>query len=272
MRFTPYNGDNDGVADTLDECPGTPGAVRGCPDGDGDGVPDPSDACPGTKGSRADGCRVPDEDGDHYNAGDPDPRLRDCNDDNPDVHPGVPEVRGNGVDENCDGLAAFDKDGDNWDDKPGPDCDPDKKAVHPHAHDKPGNGIDENCDGHDARFPRVLSEVAPLYLAVHGRTVGFARFKVLPVRKGDLVRLECEGGGCPYSARTYRARRSRSEMVVGKEFLTHELGRGASVTVKMMRRGYIGRAVRYTLRSAPGKPRIQKRCMDPGRTGPVKRC
>ena len=197
VRFTPYNGDNDGVADTLDECPGTPGAVRGCPDGDGDGVPDPADACPGTKGSRADGCRVPDEDGDHYNAGDPDPRLRDCNDDNPDVHPGVPEVRGNGVDENCDGLAAFDKDGDNWDDEPGPDCDPDQSRSIPHARDKPGNGVDENCDGHDARFPRVTSEVAPLYLASDGRTVGFARFKVLPVRKGDRVRIECVGGGCP---------------------------------------------------------------------------
>lgn len=49
--------DRDGVADNLDECPGTPGGVavdaRGCTtggatDSDGDGVLDPVDACPGT--------------------------------------------------------------------------------------------------------------------------------------------------------------------------------------------------------------------------------
>ena len=124
-------------------------------DNDGDNVPDPSDACPATKGSAANGCRVPDEDGDGYRADDPDLRLRDCDDDSLGVHPGATEVRGNGVDENCDGLAAFDKDGDNSDDKPGPDCDPDRKSVHPGARDRPGNGIDENCDGRDARFPRV---------------------------------------------------------------------------------------------------------------------
>jgi len=98
VRFTPYNGDNDGVPDSLDGCPGTPGPVQGCPDGDGDGVADPADACPGVKGSAPNGCRIPDEDGDGYKADDPDPRLRDCDDDNPAAHPGATEVRGNNVD------------------------------------------------------------------------------------------------------------------------------------------------------------------------------
>ena len=45
--------DNDGIADTLDQCPGTPiGAIvdeRGCPvDSDGDGVADVHDDCPRT--------------------------------------------------------------------------------------------------------------------------------------------------------------------------------------------------------------------------------
>jgi OOP family OmpA-OmpF porin len=49
----PLDSDGDGVADSLDQCPGTPqGAAvdaRGCPlDTDGDGVPDYLDQCPAT--------------------------------------------------------------------------------------------------------------------------------------------------------------------------------------------------------------------------------
>ena len=119
------------------------------------------------------------------------------------------EVRGNAVDENCDGLAAFDQDGDNWDDDPGPDCDPTNRRIHPGARDKPGNKADENCDGRHARFPRVTSEVSPLYLAIAAARSD-SRVQVLPARKGDRVRIECEGGNCPYSAKTYRVRRSPS--------------------------------------------------------------
>ena len=49
----PVDSDHDGVPDTLDRCPGTPGGVavdaHGCPiDSDGDGVPDYLDQCPNT--------------------------------------------------------------------------------------------------------------------------------------------------------------------------------------------------------------------------------
>ena len=273
VRFTPDNEDNDGAPDSLDNCLGAPGPVGGCPDADGDGVGEPADACPGVKGSRGDGCRVPDEDGDGYASDATDRRLRDCNDDAPAVHPGAAEVRGNDADENCDGLAAFDQDGDNSDDDPGPDCDPTNRRIHPGAREKPGNRVDENCDGRLGRFPRVTTEVAPLYLAVDGRTVGFARFGILPARKGDRVRIECRGGNCPYSARTYRVRRSRPQLDVGKEFRSHLLRPGATVTVKIMRKGHIGRALTFSLHAGRGKPHIAKRCMAPGTTGPVrKRC
>ena len=273
VRFTPENEDNDGAPDSLDNCLGAPGPVGGCPDADGDGVGEPADACPGVKGSRGDGCRVPDEDGDGYASDALDRRLRDCNDDAPAVHPGAAEVRGNAVDENCDGLAAFDQDGDNSDDDPGPDCDPTNRRIHPGAREKPGNRVDENCDGRLGRFPRVTTEVAPLYLAIDGRTVGFARFGILPARKGDRVRIECRGGNCPYSARTYRVRRSRPQLDVGKEFRSHLLKPGAAVTVKIMRKGHIGRALTFSLHAGRGKPHIAKRCMAPGSTGPVrKRC
>ena len=197
---------------------------------------------------------MPDEDGDGYAADAADPRLRDCDDDDPSCEPRQArdpwkrrrrELRRP--------RRPSTQDGDDWDDDPGPDCDPTNERIHPEARDKPRTKADENCDGRNARFPRVTSEVSPLYLAVRGRTVGFAQFEVLPARKGDRVRIECEGGNCPYSAKTYTVRRSRSELVVGKEFRPRLLKPGASVTVKILRSGHIGRAVRYTLRAASGQ-------------------
>ena len=67
----PLDSDNDGIADNLDQCPGTPAGVavdtQGCPlDTDGDGVYDYLDKCPGTPAGVAvdsDGCPL-DTDGD----------------------------------------------------------------------------------------------------------------------------------------------------------------------------------------------------------------
>lgn len=63
--------DGDGVDDSADQCPGTPGgstvAANGCPDTDNDGVNDGIDQCPGTPGGStvdATGCVIADTDGD----------------------------------------------------------------------------------------------------------------------------------------------------------------------------------------------------------------
>ena len=211
VRFTPDNGDNDGAADSLDNCPSTPGPVGGCPDADGDGVGEPADACPGVKGSRADGCRVPDEDGDGYASDAADRRLRDCNDDARAVHPGSPEVRGNDVDENCDGLAAFDQDGDNSDDEPGPDCDPTNRRIHPGARDKPGNRVDENCDG---RTREVPAGARPRWRpctsrSMAGRSDSRASGSCPRERATGCV-SSAEAATAPTRPGRYRVRRSRS--------------------------------------------------------------
>jgi hypothetical protein len=66
VKFTPDDTDGDGVPDTLDVCPTTPGnQANGCPpaDTDGDGVLDGQDKCPTQRGPAAyGGC--PDTDGD----------------------------------------------------------------------------------------------------------------------------------------------------------------------------------------------------------------
>ena len=62
--------DNDGVPDTDDKCPDTPGlaALQGCPDTDGDGIADADDKCPTVAGiAKYQGCPIPDTDGDGVN-------------------------------------------------------------------------------------------------------------------------------------------------------------------------------------------------------------
>jgi len=81
------DGDNDGVADSIDRCPNTAAGVEvdsyGCErDSDGDGVRDSMDKCPGTPAGAAvdaDGCEL---DGDNDGVVD---RLDEC----PDSAPGV---------------------------------------------------------------------------------------------------------------------------------------------------------------------------------------
>ena len=87
--------DGDGVGDGCDNCPAWVNTWQ--EDRDGDGYGDRCD-CPGFEeepgvhpGS--------DLDGDGYLACDD-----DCDDTNPEVHPGHAEVRGNGIDDDCDGA------------------------------------------------------------------------------------------------------------------------------------------------------------------------
>ncbi len=73
----------------------------------------------------------------------------DCNDRNPDVRPGVPEVCDDGIDNNCNGArdgAEPDLDLDGY----GPcggDCDDQNPEVNPSRPELPDDGVDNNCDG-----------------------------------------------------------------------------------------------------------------------------
>jgi len=92
----------------------------------------------------------------------------DCNDDDEDIKPGVAEIPGDGVDQNCDGVedCAEDGDGDGFGgstvvigndldcDDPGEslgtdDCDDGDLTVFPGATEVIGDGIDQDCDGVD---------------------------------------------------------------------------------------------------------------------------
>lgn len=148
--FRAFSDDGDWSNDDFRLQEGSPAidaAAADFPATDIDGVPRPQDG-DGDGRARADigayewGEFDVDGDGWYVDGG-------DCDDADPDIHPGVDDIPYNGIDEDCDGTDLIDVDGDGHaaEHQGGTDCDDTNAAIHPGAWDIPGNGIDEDCDG-----------------------------------------------------------------------------------------------------------------------------
>ena len=101
----------------------------------------------------------------------------DCDDNNPDVHPGATEIVYNGIDDDCN-PATLDNDLDQDGFKSPEDCDDNNPDVNPGAQEIPNNGIDDNCDG-------SVDETAHIKSIKHG-------IKILPNPCINILSIEAE--------------------------------------------------------------------------------
>jgi hypothetical protein len=189
----------------------------------------------------------------------------DCNDANPAIHPGAPEVFGNGVDEDCNGRddVNLDADGDGI---PVPtDCDDANAAIRPGALEIRGNLVDENCDRRVSPWVAVAAAITNQWALDGSRTL----LRSLVVRlapKGARVTLSCRGSSCPFKG-TKRSTVARDLAPVSftKLFRRARLRAGTRLTLTVTAPETIGRIYTYTtVNGALPDPRVE--CRAPGQT------
>ena len=116
----------------------------------------------------------------------------DCNDHDPYVFPGAPEVKCDGVDDDCDGkdLCAPDDDGDGY--SPPADCDDHDPKRNPGAREIFCNGIDEECNGVDDCDADGDGDAAPADCNDKDPTISPKAKEVMC----DGIDQDCNGSDC----------------------------------------------------------------------------
>ncbi|HEX8688732.1 MAG TPA: MopE-related protein [Solirubrobacterales bacterium] len=197
----------------------------------------------------------------------PDPDLdddgvtsaRDCDESNPAIRPGVPEAPNNDVDENCDGLKAFDRDGDGVLDSPlGRDCDDENPQVRPEAAEVPGNQLDENCDTKTPDWPELPTGIA-IDVKRYESFSWLIAYRLRDLLPGSLVEIRCDGDNCPYEKKRHPVRQARGLLLLPAGF---RLKPGDSVVVRVSKPGHRGSERSFRIRRGK-RYLVRTNCLDP---------
>lgn len=189
-------------------------------------------------------------------------KERDCDEGNPDIRPGVPEIPNNEVDENCDGFKAFDRDGDGVLAAPlGSDCRDDDPSIRPGAPEIRGNRIDENCDTETPDFFELPTRVALEYKQREkgGPITRVVSLILTHVQEDTRVETRCLGRHCRFRVKTNRIANARGEMKLPAGF---NLLPGEELIVRTTKDEWIGHEQTFRIRE-DRKPLSRTSCLDP---------
>ena len=203
------------------------------------------------------------------------PVPADCDDRNAGRRPGAPDVPDNGLDEDCSGADAVNLDRDGDGSQRPADCNDADPAIAPSKRDIPNNDIDEDC-ANGARRVRTRADVDRGFRVFRDFTK-VTKLRVTQTGPGMKVRIRCapaRGKGCPRPLRGNG--RSATIKRPGAKDLTPlvkdaRLEPGATLEVRVLEPGAIGRLDRFVMRDAKLPERV-KRCIPFGTTKPQKRC
>jgi hypothetical protein len=145
------------------------------------------------------------------------------------------------------------------------DCRPDDPKIHPGAVDVPRNGVDEDCSGRDARYPRVNARLFGFFTPFTDGRTRIDRIYVQRVPAGSRIVITCRGGGCPAKRklRPRRVRKGTNRINLDGALRGHKLRPGARIALRITKKGSVGAAAVWTMRSRKA-PKRQDRCLRPG--------
>ena len=193
------------------------------------------------------------------------PRGRDCNDGDAGIRPGAAETVNNDVDENCDGVKEFDRDGDGSRVPGNPaDCDDNNPARSPLKPEVPGNAVDENCDNVVAPYPSIPSRVAPVFDTRKG--IKLVSLSVFNSRKGSTLTIRCQGRGCRFGKKSVKITKAKKELRLEKRLTRRQRSfkPRQRLTFTLSGKGWSTRVKVFTMRGQHKFPRSNEYCIKNG--------
>jgi len=173
----------------------------------------------------------------------------DCDDANAGRYPGKPEIQGDGIDQDCDGIDPpnLDRDGDGSTAAPaGRDCDDADARRAPDKEEIPENGIDDDCDGVDAVFPLVDVDFSTAWATV-GRITTVRSLVLRRAPKDAVVRIRCGGRSCDKPLVRLRIKRAARTLQL-RRYLPRTLRSGTVIEVRVIKARTTSQSAKWVMR------------------------